>query len=169
MSHNSVTTSCSQLLLLICFQAGPMLSSTIITDTTGKNYLIQTIIIDTTGKSYFIQTIITDTTGKSYFIQLYGKVLTKCWPFHPGAKLVNSLWHINAMRWHRFGQTLAQVNSLLPNGTKPFPEPMLTYHQWVLYHSYESNFPWNTHINLLKWAWKLHFSDNCHIPQRAMS
>ena len=40
-------------------------------------------------------------------------------------------------------------NGLLPDNTKPLPETMLIYHQWVLWHSYEINFSGNTHdINL---------------------
>ena len=31
-------------------------------------------------------------------------------------------------------------NGLLPDGTKPLPEPMLIYHQWVLWYSREGNF-----------------------------
>ena len=39
-------------------------------------------------------------------------------------------------------------NGLVPDGTKPLPEPMLTY-QWVLWWSHDSSFPGNIHdINL---------------------
>ena len=55
---------------------------------------------------------------------------------HPQLKLpfddpqVNSLWPSNA-RWRQKSEsTLAQVMALLPDGTKPLPETMLTDHQW---------------------------------------
>ena len=40
----------------------------------------------------------------------------------------NLLWPSGALNKQRSGLTLAQV---LPNGTKPLPGPILTYHQWV--------------------------------------
>ena len=36
-------------------------------------------------------------------------------------------------------------NGLLPDGTKPLAEPMLTYDEWVVWHSHGSNFPGYTH------------------------
>ena len=36
-------------------------------------------------------------------------------------------------------------NSLMPDGTTPLHEPVLTYYHWVK-------------IESLKWVWKLHFS-----------
>ena len=42
---------------------------------------------------------------------------------------VNSLRPSDAIWRHRYGSTLDQVDGLLPDGTKPLPEPMLTYHQ----------------------------------------
>ena len=61
-------------------------------------------------------------------------------------------------------------NGLLPDGTKPLPEPVLTYHHlgtvmfiWgqirLRYHSYQS----------LKLAWKLFFYDFIEIFQGPMS
>ena len=38
----------------------------------------------------------------------------------------HSLWPSDAICWHRTGSTLAQV---MPDGTKPLPEPLLTNHQ----------------------------------------
>ena len=77
--------------------------------------------------------------------------------FHCGriaSTLFNSLWPSDAIWRQRSESTLAQV---MADGTKPLPEPMLTYHQWgslrfiwgqfhKRYLSHES----------LKWAWKLH-------------
>ena len=42
---------------------------------------------------------------------------------------INSLWPSDATWPHWSGSTLAQVMDCLPDGTKPLPEPMLTYHQ----------------------------------------
>ena len=36
-------------------------------------------------------------------------------------------------------------DGFLPEGTKPLPEPMLTYYQGVLWHSFESNFTASAH------------------------
>ena len=70
--------------------------------------------------------------------------------------IVNSLWPSDTIWRQRSWSTLAQGNGLLPDGTKPLPEPMLTYHQlgrvaftWVQFYkrclSHQS----------LKLAWKL--------------
>ena len=42
---------------------------------------------------------------------------------------VNSLGPSDAIWWHRSGQ-LGSGNGLLPDGTKPLPAPMLTYHKY---------------------------------------
>ena len=44
---------------------------------------------------------------------------------------LNSLWPSDAIWRHRSGSTLAQVmaSALLPDGTKPLPEPLLTCHK----------------------------------------
>ena len=49
--------------------------------------------------------------------------------------LVNSLWPSDTIQRHKSGSTLAQV----PDGTKPLPEPMLTYLQCLQWHSVEGN------------------------------
>ena len=70
-----------------------------------------------------------------------------------GPQYVNLLWPTNAIWWHRSGSTLAHC--LLPDGTKPLPKPMLTYHlrgpvtiTWGQFHRYLSH-------RLLKLIWKL--------------
>ena len=43
----------------------------------------------------------------------------------------NSLWPSEDIWWQRSGSTLAKViDGVLPDGTKPLPEPMLSHHQW---------------------------------------
>ena len=44
-------------------------------------------------------------------------------------KEVNSLWPSDVACRHRSGSTFGSGNSLLPDGTKPLPEPMWAYHQ----------------------------------------
>ena len=44
--------------------------------------------------------------------------------------------HMATEIWVNIGSCIG----LLPNGTKPLPEPMLTYHQIVLCYSHKSNF-----------------------------
>ena len=45
----------------------------------------------------------------------------------PSIQLIVALWHHMATEvWVNIGSG----NGLLPDGTKPLPEPMLTYHQW---------------------------------------
>ena len=41
-------------------------------------------------------------------------------------------------------------NDLLPDGTKPLPEPMLTNDQWVLWQSPDNNFTLNTQ-DIYRW------------------
>ena len=36
----------------------------------------------------------------------------------------------DAIWWHRSCQHIGSANGLLPDGTKPLPEPMLTHHRW---------------------------------------
>ena len=62
---------------------------------------------------------------------------------------INSLWPSDAIWRQISGSTLPYVTGLIPDGTKPLTETMLTNGQWVLCHSHESNFLVNTHdINL---------------------
>ena len=42
---------------------------------------------------------------------------------------LNSLWPSDAI-WREIWVNIGSGNGLLPNGTKPLPEPMLTYNQW---------------------------------------
>ena len=51
---------------------------------------------------------------------------------HLDVFFLNSLWSSDAIWWHRSGSPLAQVIAFLPDGTKPLPEPVLTYNQWSL-------------------------------------
>ena len=41
-------------------------------------------------------------------------------------------------------------NGLVPDGTKPLPEPLFTYYQWVLWQSHETIFRRN-HDDVIKW------------------
>ena len=42
---------------------------------------------------------------------------------------INSLWPSDAIWRQEIWVTIGSGNGLLPDGTKPSPEPMLTYHQ----------------------------------------
>ena len=46
---------------------------------------------------------------------------------------------------HKSGATLAQVMGLLPDGTKPLPEPILTIIKGILWHSTECNLTRSAH------------------------
>ena len=48
--------------------------------------------------------------------------------------MVNALWPSDAIWRHESRSTLVSVHGLLPGGTKPLPEPMLTYHQSSVIH-----------------------------------
>ena len=71
-----------------------------------------------------------------------------------------------------YGINIGSVNGLLPDGTKPLPEPMLTYHQWpsrvqiVVYHlpiSMPLPEPTLTFINwILRNKFQLNFKQNIH-------
>ena len=86
-------------------------------------------------------------------------------PYYREYLVLVILSHFNPLRpgdtieWHRSGSTLTQVMAcwppgLLPDITKPLPEPMLAYHQRVQWHSYESNFPGGTLISIRKMSVK---------------
>ena len=45
---------------------------------------------------------------------------------------LNSLRPSDAIWWQDIWVNIGSGNGLLPDGTKPLPEPMLTYHQWGL-------------------------------------
>ena len=70
---------------------------------------------------------------------------------------IGALWPSDAIWRHTSGSTLAQVMAWCLKGTKPLPEPMLTYHQpclvkliWVQFHRYLS------HQSLkLAWKWRI--------------
>ena len=61
-------------------------------------------------------------------------------------------------------------NGLVPNGAKPIPEPVLTYHQWG-----PATFIWGQFhkkyliYQELKLAWNLLFQNFIHISQGPMS
>ena len=46
----------------------------------------------------------------------------------------NSLWPNNTIWWHRSGSIIdiGSANGLVPDGTKPLPEPMLTDPHWSI-------------------------------------
>ena len=61
-------------------------------------------------------------------------------------------------------------NGLLPDGTKPLPEPMLTYHHWSLVAFTWEQFHMKCSRYLpLIWVWKLLIWDCIHISQGPMS
>ena len=64
--------------------------------------------------------------------------------------MINPLRYNFTIWWHRSGSTMGPSYSLLLVRTNPWPKPVVTSHRCVLWHSQDSNFPWNTHgINLL--------------------
>ena len=69
---------------------------------------------------------------------------------------VNSLWPSDAI-WREIWVNIGSGNGLLPDVTKPLPEPMLTYHHWSPVTSISGQFHERC-INhqSLKSAWKLH-------------
>ena len=73
-------------------------------------------------------------------------------------KLFNSLWPSDAIWWHRsVNINISSGNGLLPDGTKPLPEPMLTHHQRGSVAFFKEQFRWNcSRRQFKKWVWKLH-------------
>ena len=43
--------------------------------------------------------------------------------------------------WHQIWVNIVSGNGLLPDGTKPLPQPFLTQHHWGLSASTKGNFP----------------------------
>ena len=63
---------------------------------------------------------------------------------------VNSLWPNNTITMTLVFVNTGSGNGLLPDGTKPLPEPMLTYHQGinkVFCHSFQDNVQLHTGTN----------------------
>ena len=61
-------------------------------------------------------------------------------------------------------------NGLLPDGNKPLPEPMLTYHQWGQVAFFQGQFHMNCwKIEFMKWVWKLLFWNYSHFSQVPIS
>ena len=58
-------------------------------------------------------------------------------------------WVNDVIWWHRFRSTLF-CKELLPDGTKPLPEPMLTYHQWshVVFTWEQFHWKWSSNQSL---------------------
>ena len=76
-------------------------------------------------------------------------------------KLYNSVWSSDTVRRHRIWLALVQAmawcsigsgNGLVPDGTKPLPEPMLTNDQWSL-----MAFTWNQFY----WKYSRYLSTIC--------
>ena len=85
--------------------------------------------------------------------------------------ILNSLWPSDTIWRHRSGSTLVQVMAcLLPDGTKPLPEPMLTYHQSGLVTFTCGHFRTKCSIYLsLIWVWKSIIQDHSCISQGPLS
>ena len=70
---------------------------------------------------------------------------------------VNSLWPSDAIWWQRSGSVNTDSsNGLLPDGTKPLPEPISTNHQWGLVpfswgQSYKKRSNYMSLIRIWKW------------------
>ena len=62
------------------------------------------------------------------------------------------------------------VNGLLPGGTKPLPEPMLTNDQWgsvaLTWDQFHRKI---SRYQFVKWVWKIHLYNYSHISQGPMS
>ena len=55
-------------------------------------------------------------------------MLQKCFQLgDSGGEYVNTLWPSHAI-WLQIGVNIGSGNGLLPDGTKPLPEPMLVHH-----------------------------------------
>ena len=85
-------------------------------------------------------------------------------------------YYLNSLRpsdaiWRQWSwTTLAQVMALLPDGTKPLPEPMLTYHQRGSVAYFWEQFRRNcSRYRFRIWVWKRHFEKYFQIPQGPMS
>ena len=75
-------------------------------------------------------------------------------------KCVDSLWPRDAIWWHGFGSMIwvnkGTGNNLLPDGTKPLPKPMLTYHQWgSVIHTWDQFHRKCSRYQLVKCFWKI--------------
>ena len=65
---------------------------------------------------------------------------------------ISDLTHCGLVTWVNIGSG----NGLLPDCTKPLPEPMLTYHQWgslaIIWGQFDKTY---FKHHLLKWTWNL--------------
>ena len=67
--------------------------------------------------------------------------------------------------WQHIWVDIESGNVLLPDGSKPLPEPMLTYYQWGSIALTKTNF---TGV-LIKWVWETYFLNYFHISQAPMT
>ena len=81
---------------------------------------------------------------------------------------VNSLWPCDTI-WRQICVNIGSGNGLLPDGTKPLPEPMLTDHHWspVTFISGQYHQRCLNHQSL-KSVWKLHIQYFIQISQGPM-
>ena len=65
-------------------------------------------------------------TVTSYYLDQLWPILLICLTW---LRLINSLWLSDAIWWQKTCVNIGSDNGLLPDGTKPLSEPMLTFHQ----------------------------------------
>ena len=69
--------------------------------------------------------------------------------------------HLNSLRpsdaiWRHIWVNIGSGNDLLPDGTKPLPEPMLTYHQWsFVVFTLQQFYRQRMRYQFMVWVWKL--------------
>ena len=78
---------------------------------------------------------------------------------------VNSLWPCDTM-WHQRSWSIWWGNSLLPDGPKPLPHPMLTCHELDHQDHISINFSINVHSR--KCIWKYPLQNVAHIVQASL-
>ena len=68
---------------------------------------------------------------------------------------INSMWPSDTI-WQQMWVNIGSGNGLLPDGTKPLPESVLTNHQWGLAAFISEHFHWKCSGYIsLTWVWKL--------------
>ena len=75
---------------------------------------------------------------------------------------IDSLWPTDAIATYIW-VNIGSGNGLLPDGTKPLPKPVLTYHQWgSVAFTWKQFYRKCSRNQSIKWVWKLHFWNYCH-------
>ena len=106
------------------------------------------------NKPVLVQVMAWHRAGDKPLPELMLTQFTAAYMQHYRGRWVNNLWASDTIWWHWSGSTF----SLLPDGTKPLPEPVLPHHQWgSVACTWEQFYRGCSRIQSITWVPKSHF------------